>query len=175
VLGLGSIGMLHTQFAKLAGANPVVATDIIPWKLDLALQLGADIAINPNEEDTVEAIKRLTPHGGADVVIDAAGIPPTIRQTYHLVRPGGEVIQYGIGPTSVDNINTYLQYYKELTVYGVRAFTYSEFSVSAKFLEDPRIKIDSIITHRLPLEQTVEGLELSEKQQGKVLGVVINS
>ena len=123
----------------------------------------------------MEAIKRLTPHGGADVVIEAAGLPDTIRQSYHLVRPGGEVIQYGIGPTSMDNINTYLQYYKELTVYGVRAFTYSEFSVSAKFLENPNIRIDSIITHRLPLEKTVEGLELLEKQTEKVLGVIINS
>ena len=175
VLGVGSIGMIQAQFAKLAGANPVIGVSRSQWKLNLALQLGADVVINANKEDIVEALRRLTSHGGADVVIEAAGVPATIQQSYHLVRPGGEIIQYGIGPSSVDNINTYLQYYKEITVYGVRAFTYSEFSVSVKFLENPNIRIDPIITHRLPLERTVEGLELSEKQPGKVLGIVINS
>lgn len=175
ILGLGSVGMIQAQFAKLAGANPVIGVSRSQWKLDLALQLGADIVIDANKEDTVEVLRRLTPHGGADVVIEAAGVPATIQQSYHLARPGGEIIQYGIGPSSVDNINTYLQYYKELTVYGVRAFTYNEFSISTKFLEDQSIRIEPIITHRLPLKQTVEGLELSEKQPGKGLGIVINS
>ena len=175
ILGLGSIGMIQAQFAKLAGANPIIGVSRSQWKLDLALQLGADVVIDANTGGVAEELKRLTPHGGADVVIEAAGAPVTIQQTYHLVRPGGEIIQYGIGPSSVDNINTYLQYYKELTVYGVRAFTYGEFSISTKFLEDQSIRIEPIITHRLPLEKTADGLELSEKQTGEALGIVINS
>ncbi|MFC1908633.1 zinc-binding dehydrogenase [Chloroflexota bacterium] len=175
VIGLGSIGMLHVQFAKLAGANPVVVTDIIPWKLDLALQLGADIALNAKEEDVVEALLKLTPHHGADVVIEAAGVPTTIRQSYEMVRPGGEIIQFGVGPTSMDNMNIYLQYYKETITYGVRAITYNDMGLAVKFLENQTISIEPIITHRFPLEQTAEALELAEKPSGKVLGIVVNS
>jgi len=121
----------------------------------------------------VEAILGLTPHGGVDVVIEAAGIPTTIRQSYEMVRPAGEIIQYGIGPTSVDNINTFLEYYKEITTYGVRAVACNDFSLSAKLLQ--AVRIEPLITHRFPLERTVEGLELAEKPLGKVLGIVINS
>lgn len=175
VLGLGTMGMLQAQFAKLAGANPVIGVDVVSSKLDLALQLGVDVAVNAKEEDPVEAIMGFTRHHGADVVIESAGVPNTIRQSYQMVRPGGELIQFGIGPTSVDNINTFLLYYKEITIYGVRALTYNDFGLSTKFLEDQTIKIEPIITHRFPLEQTAEGLELMEKQSGKVLGIVINS
>lgn len=175
VVGLGTMGMLQIQFAKLAGTSPVIGVSRRQWKLDLALQLGADVVVNAKEDDPVEAIMELTHHHGADVVIESAGVPNTIRQSYEMVRPGGEIIQFGIGPTSVDNINTFLQYYKEITIYGVRALTYNDFSLSTKFLENQSIKIEPIITHRLPLEQTVEGLELVEKQSGKVLGVIINS
>jgi len=176
VLGLGSIGMVQIQLAKLAGAKPLIGISRSQWKLDLALELGADMVVNAKQENPVEAILRLTPHGGADVVIEAAGIPTTIRQSYEMVRPAGEIIQYGIGPTSVDNINTFLEYYKEITTYGVRAVACNDFNLSAKLLEDTQaVRIEPLITHKFPLEQTVEGLELAEKPSGKVLGVVINS
>lgn len=175
VLGLGSIGMLHIQLAKLAGASPVIGVSRSQWKLDWALQFGADIAINAAEEDAVKALLRLTPHHGADVVIEAAGVPETIRQSYEMVRPGGEIIQYGIGAAPVDNLNVFLQYYKETTTYGVRALPHNDFSLSAKFLHDETVKIAPLITHRFPLKQTAEGLELAERPSGRVLGVVITS
>jgi len=175
VLGLGSMGMLHIQFAKLAGASPVIGVSQSQWKLDLALQLGADVVVNAREEDPVEAIKRLTPHGGADVVIESAGVPTTIQQSYEMVRPAGEIIQYGIGSTSVDNINNFLMYYKEMIIYGVRALTYNDISVAAKVIGDQTIQVEPLITHRLPLEKTIEGFELMEKPSGKVLGIVVNS
>jgi len=171
VLGLGSAGMVQTQLARLGGSE-VIGVSRSRWKLDLALKLGANIVINANEEDPVEAIMKRT-HRGADVVIECAGVPATIRQAYEMVRPGGEIIQYGIGPTSVDNINTFLFYYKDITVYGVRAFTYNDLSSSIKFLEKA-IRIEPTITHRFPLEQTTEAFELAEKP-GRQLGVVINS
>ena len=175
VFGLGSMGMLHIQFAKLAGATPVIGVSRSQWKLDLARQLGADVVINSKDEDPVAAINKLTPHGGADVVIETAGVPATIRQSYDMVRPAGEILQYGIGPTSVDNINEYLMYYKEITIYGVRALTFNDFSSAIKVIDSGAIQVEPLITHRLPLEKTLEGFELLEKPSGKVLGIVINS
>lgn len=176
VLGLGSMGMIHIQLIRRAGSQKIIAVDSLPWKLELALELGADEVVNNSDPDkATEIINKLTPHYGADVVIDAVGSPITICQSYDLVRPGGEIIQYGIGPNSVDNINVYLQYYKEITIYGVRAFTISEHEVSMGFIEHQDIKIEPIITHRLGLQETAAALELSEKQTGKVLGVIVNS
>ncbi len=175
VLGMGPVGLIHTQFAKLAGANPVIGIDILQWKLDLARQLGADVVVNAKNENPVEAIMRLTPHGGADVVIESVGFPETIRQTYQMVMPGGEVMQFGIGPTSVDNINTFLVYFKEITSYGSRGFTHNEFNLAQKFLADQTIRVEPLITHRLPLEKTVYGLELPANKSEKALGIIINS
>lgn len=173
VIGLGSIGMMQIQYAKLAGCDPVIGITRSQWKLDLAKELGADFVLDASDEDFVEGVKKITPHGGADVVIEAAGVPDTIRKTFELVRPGGEIIQYGIGPTYTDNINTYLQYYKEITIYGVRALNHNDFVQSVSFLDRGGINIERIITHRFALEKTAEGLELAENPAEKVLGIVI--
>jgi L-iditol 2-dehydrogenase len=175
VLGMGSIGMLHVQLAKLAGASLVIAVSSSHWKLDLALKLGANITISAKDDDPVKAVISLTHGRGADVVIEAAGVPETIRETHEMVRFGGEIIQYGIGPSSVDGMNMYLQYFKEFTTYGVRAVSHNDFSLAVKLLEDHAVKIEPLITHRFPLERTVEALELSEKPEKGVLGIIVTS
>ena len=97
VIGQGSSGLLHTQLAKVSGASSVIAITRSKWKLEMAKKLGADEIIPAGEADPVERVLELTDGLGADVVIETAGNAGTIVQAYDMVRPGGAILQFGIG------------------------------------------------------------------------------
>ena len=85
VFGIGGLGHLAVQYAKIAGGT-VVAVDLVDSKLDLAKTLGADYVVNPTREDPVAAIKKL---GGADQAICVAVSPKAFEQAYRSLRRGG--------------------------------------------------------------------------------------
>jgi alcohol dehydrogenase, propanol-preferring len=88
VFGIGGLGHLAVQYAKIAGGT-VVAVDLVDEKLDLAKKLGADYVVNPKREDPVEAIKKL---GGADQAICLAVAPKAFEQAYRSLRRGGTIV-----------------------------------------------------------------------------------
>jgi propanol-preferring alcohol dehydrogenase len=88
VFGIGGLGHLALQYAKIFGAT-VVAVDVVDDKLELARELGADHTVNAMSEDPVEAIKRL---GGADAAIAVAVAPKAFEQAYGSLRRGGTLV-----------------------------------------------------------------------------------
>jgi propanol-preferring alcohol dehydrogenase len=88
IFGIGGLGHLALQYAKIAGAT-VVAVDLVDEKLELAKKLGADYTVNGLKEDPVEAIKKL---GGADAAISVAVAPKAFEQAYRSLRRGGTLV-----------------------------------------------------------------------------------
>ena len=92
VFGIGGLGHLAVQYAKIFGAT-VVAVDVVDDKLDLARELGADHTVNALTEDPVAAIKAL---GGADAAISVAVAPKAFEQAYGSLRRGGTLVFVGL-------------------------------------------------------------------------------
>jgi len=88
VFGIGGLGHLALQYARIAGAA-VVAVDLVDEKLHLARELGADYTINARNEDPIAAIKKL---GGADAAISVAVSPKAFEQAYRSLRRGGTLV-----------------------------------------------------------------------------------
>jgi alcohol dehydrogenase, propanol-preferring len=88
IFGIGGLGHLALQYAKIAGAA-VVAVDLVDEKLKLAKELGADYTVNAKQEDSVEAIQKL---GGADAAISLAVSPRAFEQAYKALRRGGTLV-----------------------------------------------------------------------------------
>jgi len=88
IFGIGGLGHLAVQYAKIAGAT-VVAVDLVDEKLELAKQLGADYTINGKAKDPVEAIKKL---GGADSVVCVAVGARVYEQAFKALRRGGTLV-----------------------------------------------------------------------------------
>jgi L-iditol 2-dehydrogenase len=95
VVGVGMIGLLVIQTLRAVGCGRIIAIDIEPEKLDLARRFGADISINSSEVDVDSEIQELTHYRGADVVIEAVGITPSIKTAFASVRKGGAVTVIG--------------------------------------------------------------------------------
>lgn len=95
VMGVGMIGLLVLQVLRASGCGTIVAVDIDQGKLDLAKELGADLALNPNECDVSEAIGQATEERGADVAFEVVGITPTVVSAVKSTGKGGTVTLVG--------------------------------------------------------------------------------
>ncbi|HEX5569081.1 MAG TPA: S-(hydroxymethyl)mycothiol dehydrogenase [Streptomyces sp.] len=96
VIGCGGVGGAALMGARLAGAARIIAVDIDDRKLTAALELGATHTVNSRDADPVEAIRKLTGGFGADVVIDAVGVPETYRQAFYARDLAGTVVLVGV-------------------------------------------------------------------------------
>jgi alcohol dehydrogenase len=95
VVGAGPIGLATILGAKLFSPSHVIAIDLATSRLDAAKQFGADILIG-SDDDAVDRVMGLTDGLGADVAIEAVGIPETFELCARLVRPGGRVANIGV-------------------------------------------------------------------------------
>lgn len=120
VHGTGGIGLSCLIIAKAMGAR-VVVVDVVADKLDHALTLGADAAVNARTEDAAEAIRDIT-GGGADVSVEALGIAQTTNASIECLRALGRHVQVGmpVGHTARMEINMNAVYMKNLALFGTR-------------------------------------------------------
>ena len=96
VVGAGPIGLAATMTSRLFSPRHVVAIDLADSRLEMSKHFGADETINSGREDAVARIKAMTDGLGADVVIEAVGVPETFELCTSLVRPGGHVANIGV-------------------------------------------------------------------------------
>jgi len=173
VIGQGVSGLLHTRLAKLSGGNPVVGLSRSQWKLDLALQYGADLVVNSATEDAGEAVRKATGGRGAEVVIESVGSPATLRQAMEMVRVGGVVLAYGVGPASMDGFDAFTLYFKELTVLGSRAMTPSTIDAAIRAVDTGCVDLTPIVTHRFSLAELQSAFEYADKPGARTMRVVV--
>ncbi|MEU5940528.1 zinc-dependent alcohol dehydrogenase family protein [Micromonospora sp. NPDC047548] len=102
VVGAGPIGLAAVQTAKLFSPARIVVVDQAVSRLEAAKRFGADVTLRP-EDDPLEAVRGLTGGLGADVAIEAVGVPATFELCVGLVRPGGRVANVGVhgGPATL--------------------------------------------------------------------------
>lgn len=101
ILGGGVIGLLMVQLARLEGAAKIILITRQEARRALALELGATHAFDPTGADTVAAVQALT-GGGADVVIECAGVPETFRTGIAMTRRGGNFVLFGVTPSGME-------------------------------------------------------------------------
>ena len=96
VIGCGGVGNAAIEGSRLAGAHTIIAVDVDDRKLALAKGFGATHTVNSSSEDAVERIRELTGGNGADVVIEAVGLPATYEQAFYARDLAGTVVLVGV-------------------------------------------------------------------------------
>ena len=160
IIGAGPIGLLHVLTVKKMGASKVIISDTIDERLHLAEILGADETINAKREDTVEKTKKLTGGYGADVVIEAIGLPATWEQALKMVRKGGTVLEFGgCPPGTAIKVNTEQLHYGETTILGAFHTTPSHFKKALNLIASGTIPVKPLITRKMKLDDLNEAFE----------------
>jgi L-iditol 2-dehydrogenase len=153
IIGAGPIGLLHLLTAKRMGAAKVVVVDIVDDRLRFAEKLGADGVINGKSEDPAKRVKELTGGYGADVVVEAIGLPATWEQALSLVRKGGTVLEFGGCPPGTEvKVTAENVHYGELRVQGAFHANPLHFRRALDLIASRVIDMRPLVTGRMQLE-----------------------
>ncbi len=150
IVGAGTIGLLTMQVARLAGAGKIIITDMSPHRLEMAEELGADLAINIKTQDPVQAVLDFTDGKGVDVGIEAVGLADAVQQTHKLTRNGGHITWIGNSAKMID-LDMQEVVARELTVRGTYGFS-SEFPLALDAIASGRINVNPLMEKVARLE-----------------------
>ena len=192
VFGCGPVGLMAQKVAWLRGAQRVIGVDIQQYRLTAARQTANSETINAQEVDPIQAIRDLTDGRGADVCVDAVGM----EADRNIADKLGNVWRAEIGSTkALENCISAVRRGGFVSVVGVYGIPY-KFPLGQIFdkgiklgfgqapvqryiddliqwIEEGRIKLDDIITHRLPLEKAPDGYEMFSKKKEDCVKVVL--
>jgi L-iditol 2-dehydrogenase len=161
VIGTGPIGLMFVALARMRGAH-VVAAGRRRERLEKALEMGAEAVVTSRpDEDLAERLRQRSPDGrGADVVIEAVGLPQTSAAAVRAVRKGGVVQLFGGCPADTEiGIDSQRLHYQELTIKSTFHHTPESVRKAFRLIADGHIDPNAFITAEAPLEGLPEVLQ----------------
>lgn len=172
VAGCGPLGAIHTQVAKTNGATRIIVTEFLQSRLEQAKELDVDDIIDVSKTDAVEQVMKLTDSIGADVVIVTAPAVSAQEQALSMARKGGMINLFASLPkdNSELKIDSRLIHYRELFISGASDSSPYHVELAVRLLDKGLIS-EKIITHRLPIDEFIDGIMLMK--EGKSLKVLI--
>ena len=171
VLGCGPIGCFAVGVARAAGASLVIASDLNPRRLEIARGMGAQVTLNPPQDDVVARVRALTGGEGVDLVCEMSGHPAGHQQAFAAARLGGRVNLLGTPSraTEVDFARDVI--FKGLTLYGVTGRRmYQTWQQMFRLLRAGQLDPRPVLTHRFRLDQMAEAIQVIKSgQAGKII------
>jgi L-iditol 2-dehydrogenase len=172
VYGCGPIGLMTIQMARVAGASEIIATDILPHRLEIAKEFGAhQTYLASPEGDERAPILADTHRLGVDVAFEVAGENAAVETAVETVKPGGRVVLCGIPSINQTCFKASTARRKGLTIKMVRRMKHT-YPRAIKLVENKQIDLSSIVSHRFPLEQAVTAFKIAQQREG--LKVIVN-
>jgi 2-desacetyl-2-hydroxyethyl bacteriochlorophyllide A dehydrogenase len=166
VIGAGFMGLVCVQLLKLLG-NRVISTDLVEDRRQLALNLGADFALDPSKEDPVDQIRALTGEKGADGIICAVGSSAITEQGLAMLGKGGTLVLLASAPHGTKfEVDLNKLHYDQSVITGSVSYTGASYQWAMDLLSDHKLDTASLITHTGPIEKTADFLEMTEKAIG---------
>lgn len=197
IFGAGPVGIMAAKSAWLRGAGRVLIVDTLPYRLQMARKASNAETIlweGSDDKDVIEKIRAVTEGRGADVCIEAVGFEPersfidrakavvnmekgspkVIEACMSAVRRGGIVSVLGVYPTTYDNFPLGQLFDKGITIRGGQAPAHKHIDKLLEFVKEGKVKLDDIITHRLPLTKIADGYSMFKKKEDNCVKVVLD-
>jgi alcohol dehydrogenase len=157
IVGAGPIGLATVMTAKLYTPARIVAIDLADSRLEKAREFGADVTINNGRDDAVALVNELTHGLGADVAVEAVGVPETFELCTALVRPGGHVANVGVhGHPATLHLETL--WIKDVTITTGLVDTFTTPRL-LQLIAEGRLDARPFATHRFGLDETLEAYD----------------
>ncbi len=196
IFGSGPVGIMAAKSAWLKGAGRVFIVDTLPYRLDKA-KLAANVETilwTGDGKEVVETIRAATNNRGADLCVDAVGFEPdrsfldkakaiinlekgspkVLETCMSAVRRGGTVSVLGVYPTTYDNFPIGQFFDKGIIIKGGQAPAHKYIDELLTYVVEGKVKLDDIITHRLPLSQVSHAYKIFKEKQEDCVKVVLN-
>jgi alcohol dehydrogenase len=174
VVGAGPVGLAAIMTARLYGPGKIVAVDLDDSRLERARQLGADVTINSSSQEPVGEVGEITDGLGADVVMEAVGVPETFELCCELVRPGGTVANIGVhGKPAMLHLETL--WIKSVTI-TTGLVDAASTPTLLKLVAEGRLDPTPFATHRFDLDGIMDAYDVfSDAAKHDALKVVLSA
>ena len=168
VLGSGIAGLLHIRLAKAMGATHVIATDVVDYRKEAAMRSGADVVVD-GREDVPSAVRGANGGRLADLVITCTGAPKAIAQGLSSVDRGGKVLFFApTDPAAKVDFPFNALWREEVTMASSYGGAPQDIRMAIELLRSGKVRVDDLVTHRLPLEKAGEGFRLVASAQNSI-------
>lgn len=172
VFGAGPAGLIALQCARILGAGSVILCGTRAERLALGKRLGANHVIDVNQTDPLPAVRDLTGGQGADLAFDAAGSKSSILSALDILRPQGRLVLYGVPESPLDGFPAKQAVLKDVVLYGSLP-NRTGWEQVIDWVAGGRLDLESMITHRFPLEQASEALStMRDRRDGAIKAVL---
>jgi threonine dehydrogenase-like Zn-dependent dehydrogenase len=178
VIGIGPLGLCHAIKARMLGCGELIVIDVLPSRLRFAERFGATLTLDAartDRDERVEAVRGRTDGRGVDLVADCSGVPATFADALGLVRWGGTIVEAGafvdLGPVAVNPNRDVCT--RNICILGIGGETADAYvpAMEAMAANLGTMPLREVVTHRFPLEQMEEAVELSQRDE--VMKVVV--
>jgi L-iditol 2-dehydrogenase len=168
VVGAGPIGIMHVLLAKLHGAGLVIVSEINPGRASQVKEFGADLVVNPANEDLTGIISERTDGLGVDVILLAAPAQEAFKAAVEYASIGGRINFFAGLPKDDPTIelNANLIHYKEIFVTGTTASSTQNCRQAAQILSSGRIDLSNLISARFPLSDAIQAFSVADSGEG---------
>jgi L-iditol 2-dehydrogenase len=172
VIGQGPIGIILSMLAKRAGAI-VITSDLYPERLRIGLSFGLDLTIDASQANVVERVCELTEGRGADAVILAVGGNSLIRTAMDAARPGGRILLFAQTQHGEAVIDPAAICVDEKTLVGSYSASVDVQEESVRFVMNREMDLERLVSHRFPLPESPQALELAAHPQPLSMKIII--
>ena len=156
--GAGTLGLGMVQAIKLKTPKKLIVLDTMPYRLELAKKLGADVVLNPLEDNVIEEVKAMTDGYGCDVYIEASGNPAAVTQGLQMIRKLGRFVEFSVFSRETTVDWSIIGDRKELDIRGAH-LSPGCYETVIDLFSRKLLTAEGIVTHKFPLERWQEAFE----------------
>jgi L-iditol 2-dehydrogenase len=175
IIGAGSTGMIHTALSEIFGAAKTIVSDLIDYRLQVAKKFGADVIVNPKNEELKAVVNAETDGMGADIVVVTAPSLEAYKSGLSICRKGGKLCVFA--PTSPGK---YLQispkelFFSEIQIIPSYSTSHLETRKALELMKTGRLKVKQLITHRFRLADAAKAFKTALEDKESLKVIVLN-
>jgi len=174
VIGLGFMGMLNLQALKRYGAARVIGADMVPWRIEKAMELGADSVIDVSQGALHQQLAEITEGHMANIVIVGPGSIEALEEGIKCAAPGATVLMFTpVNPEERLTLDMNRLYFNDITLVTSYSCGPTDTADAMDILRSGKIKADKLITHRFSIEAAAEAFRLTAEGRDSLKCMVV--
>lgn len=174
VIGLGVMGQIHIMLAREYGAKIIIGADMVPFRLQKAIEFGSDYVIDVSKEELYERVKDITSGFMADIVIVCPNSVDAIKDGLKVVSHGGTVLIFTPSkPNEMLDININEIYFKDINIVTSYSCGPDDTKIALDFISKGIIKAEKLITHRFSIDDTDRAYRITAEARDSLKCAII--
>jgi len=162
ITGVGPMGAIFIKLLRTFGASFIAAADLIPFRINFAKRIGADVALNPREEDFAETCRRETDGRGVDIAILATPSVKALPTALSTLRKGGVLLIFGAPKKGErESLDFSYIFLNEISIVTSYSASELETNLALRLISSGVVKFSDLITHKFKLEKIDEAFEVA--------------